>query len=266
MSLYEKRIVVKVGTSTLTHENGSPNLKYFNRLARVLVDVHNAGYDVIVVSSGAIAVGAKKLRMEEKPSELRLKQAAAAVGQSELMHTYGEYFGDYGTTVGQILLTGDDMYREAVRENLINTFDSLLELGCIPIVNENDSVSFEEIESEHKVFGDNDTLSAHVAVLCRASCLILLSDTEGLYDSDPHINPDAKLIEHISEITDDVLSLAGGAGTKLGTGGMVTKLSAAKLALEEGISMVITNGEYPERIYDILDGHRIGTLFMREEG
>jgi len=267
MSLFEKRIVIKVGTSTLTHENGTLNLRLFDRLARVLTDIRNAGYEVILVSSGAIAVGAAHLRMAEKPTELRLKQAAAAVGQSELMHIYSVFFGDYGATVAQILLTGDDIYRDSVRENLINTFDSLLELGCIPIVNENDSVSFAEIESEHsahKVFGDNDTLSAHVAAMCRAARLVLLSDIDGLFDSDPHTNPDARLIGRISEITDDVIKTAGGAGTRRGTGGMITKLSAAKQAMEAGISMTITNGARPEDIYDIIEGKPVGTLFQTE--
>ena len=261
MSLIENRIVVKVGTSTLTHDNGTLNLRSFDRLARVLTDIRNAGYEVILVSSGAIAVGASHLRMGEKPTELRLKQAAAAVGQSELMHIYSMFFGDYGSPVAQILLTGDDICRDAVRENLINTFDSLLELGCIPIVNENDSVSFAEIESEHQIFGDNDNLSAHVAALCRAARLVLLSDIDGLYDSDPHTNPNAKLIEHIGEITDDILNIAGGAGTRRGTGGMITKLAAARRAMDAGISMTITNGERPEALYDIIEGKPVGTLF-----
>jgi len=262
--LMPRRLVVKDGTSTLTHSGGSLNLRSFDRLARVLSDIQNLGYEVILVSSGAIAVGANKLRLPDKPAELRLKQAAAAVGQCELMHLYDKSFGEYGKIVGQILLTGDDVELPDVKQNLINTFDSLLELGIIPIVNENDSVSFKEIEtslSERKVFGDNDTLSAVVAVLVRASLLVLMSDIDGLYDSDPHNNAKAKLFSKITEINDDILSLAGGAVSRRGTGGMITKLQAAKLAMSRGIDMVITNGAYPETLYDSIEGKKIGTVF-----
>jgi glutamate 5-kinase len=262
--LKQNRIVVKVGTSTLTHDGSELNLRSFDRLARVLSDISNQGCEVILVSSGAIAVGARKMRMAEKPKELRLKQAAAAVGQCELMHLYDKFFGEYNRTVGQILLSASDVDDAAIAKNLRNTFDSLLELGVIPIVNENDSVSFTEIEAEHashKVFGDNDTLSAIVAVLCRAERLVLLSDIDGLYSADPRKNPDATLISTIPEITDSVRALAGGAGSSRGTGGMITKLQAAELAMGSGIDMTITNGARPEDIYDILEGKPVGTLF-----
>lgn len=259
------RVVVKVGTSTLTHEGGALNLRSFDALARVLSDIHNMGCEVILVSSGAIAVGAGKLKMKERPSELSLKQAAAAVGQCELMHLYDKFFGDYGHTVAQILLTGDDVENPEVKQNLISTFNSLLELGIIPIVNENDSVSYAEIEShaqEHKIFGDNDTLSAVVAVLCSADILVLLSDIDGLYDANPTENPDARLIREVRVIDDDIRALAGGAGSSRGTGGMITKLQAAELATDRGIDMIIANGKMPEILYDVVEGRPTGTLFV----
>lgn len=260
------RIVVKVGTSTLTHSGGALNLRSFDALARALSDIQNLGHEVILVSSGAIAVGANKLRFADKPSELRLKQAAAAVGQCELMHLYSRSFAEYGKIVAQILLTGDDVELPHVRENLVNTFDSLLDQGIIPIVNENDSVSSKEIEtsmSERKVFGDNDTLSAVVAVLTRAGKLVLLSDIDGLYDGDPRENPDAKLQRVITVIDDAVLSAAGGAGSRRGTGGMITKLHAARTCMESGVEMVITNGARPETLYDVVEGKDVGTLFKK---
>lgn len=260
--LVQNRVVVKVGTSTLTHDGGTLNLRSFDRLARVLSDIQNMGNDVILVSSGAIAVGQNKLRLEERPTELRLKQAAAAVGQCELMHLYDKFFGEYSKVVAQILLTGDDIELPEKKENLINTFEALLEMGIIPIVNENDSVSYTEIESEHKIFGDNDTLSSIVAVLCRAKTLVLMSDIDGLYESDPRENPDARLIREIRIIDDDIRALAGGAGSARGTGGMITKLEAAGLAMSEGIDMVITNGQHPETLYDIVEGKSAGTLFV----
>ena len=279
-ALVPNRVIVKVGTSTLTHENGEMNLRCFDALARVLSDVQNMGYEVIMVSSGAIAVGASRLRMDGKPEELRYKQAAAAVGQCQLMHLYDKFFGEYGKTVAQILLTGDDVHDPGIKQNLTNTFDTLLELGIIPIVNENDSVSSAEIESTavldgtggstpapvHKVFGDNDTLSAVVAELCRASLLILLSDIDGLYESDPRENPNARLIREIRVLDDEVYALAGGAGSNRGTGGMITKLRAAEITMSAGIDMVITNGSKPEGVYDIVGGRAVGTLFAARGG
>lgn len=264
-AVVQNRIVVKVGTSTLTHEGGQLNLHSLDALSRVLQDVRNMGFEVILVSSGAIAVGRVKLRLEERPTELRFKQAAAAVGQCALMHLYDKFFGEYGGTVAQILLTADDIESPEKKENLIGTFETLLEMGIIPIVNENDSVGFSEIESEHKVFGDNDTLSAVVAVLCRAKTLVLLSDIDGLYESDPRSDPGAKLIREVRAVDNSVIGRAGGAGSARGTGGMVTKLGAARRCMEAGIDMVITNGARPEGLYDIVRGRPSGTLFVGGE-
>ena len=258
-----RRLVVKVGTSTLTHASGELNFRNMDGLARVLSDIKNAGCEVILVSSGAIAVGVSKLSMPGRPEELRLKQAAAAVGQCELMHLYDKFFGEYGQTVAQILLTKEDVEQDDIRQNVVNTFHALLELGAIPIVNENDTVSFEEIESEqHKVFGDNDTLSAIVAVLCEADTLVLLSDIDGLYETDPRQDPDARLIREIRSITEDIQSVAGGAGSARGTGGMITKLAAAEIATEAGIDMIITNGARPQDLYAVMNGDMVGTLFI----
>ncbi|MDR0951980.1 MAG: glutamate 5-kinase [Oscillospiraceae bacterium] len=260
-----KRIVVKVGTSTLTREGGKINLRSFDLIARVLSDVHNMGHEIILVSSGAIAVGAHKLSMEKRPETLEQKQAAASVGQCELMHLYDKFFGEYGKTVGQILLSGDDVDDEEISRNLINTFDSLLKLGVIPIVNENDSVSFAEIETHaegHKVLGDNDKLSAVVAALCDAQLLVMFSDIDGLYDGDPKGEEKPRLIREVRVIDDDITSIAGGTGTSRGTGGMITKLQAARLTQSRGIDMIITNGSAPEKLYDIVEGKSVGTLFV----
>lgn len=262
------RIVVKVGTSTLTRDNGSMNLRSIDRLAMALADLRGQGHQVILVSSGAIGVGVGKLGMGSRPAELRFKQAAAAVGQCELMHIYDKFFGEYGATVAQILLTDEDVDDPRRAEHLENTFEALLELGCIPVVNENDSVSSAEIETGRtKVLGDNDTLSAIVARLCRADLLVLLSDIDGLYDKDPHCCPDAKLVKRVTELTEQVRAAAGGAGTARGTGGMQTKLDAAALAMAAGVDMVIANGSSPEKLYDIVAGADVGTRFCagREE-
>ena len=261
MGLYQNRIVVKVGTSTLTNDIGQNDLRSFDRLACVLSDIQNMGYEIILVSSGAIAVGTNKLKMKTKPSSMRLKQAAAAVGQGSIMFLYDKFFNDYDKTIAQILLTAEDMEIEEKKENLINTFDALLEMGIIPVVNENDSVSYTEIESEDRLFGDNDMLSAVVAVLCKAQKLIILSDIDGFYDSDPRLHPNAKLIERVDIIDDEMQSLAGGAGSRRGTGGMKTKLQAAKLASAQGIDTIVTNGKNPASLYDIVKGKNIGTLF-----
>lgn len=261
MRLSKHRIVVKVGTSTLTNDLGKSDLRTFDRLARTLSDIQNMGCEVILVSSGAIAVGKNKLNMYEQPKTMRLKQAAAAVGQCNIMFLYDKFFSDYDKTIGQILLNAEDIEVEEKKDNLINTFNTLLELGVIPVVNENDSVSYTEIESEDRLFGDNDMLSAIVAVLCRADKLVIFSDINGLYDKDPRLSPDAKLIPVIDEIDDSVFSLAGGAGSRRGTGGMKTKLSAARLATAQGIDTVITNGKNPEALYDLIEGRQVGTLF-----
>ena len=259
----EKRIVVKVGTSTLTHESGAPNLRRMNHLARILSDLHGMGHEVILVFSGAIAVGTSRLGLPERPGELRMKQAAAAVGQCQMMHIFDQSFSEYSQSAAQILLTGEDVEDQGRREHLKGTFFALLEMGVIPVVNENDSVSSAEIETgRHKVLGDNDTLSAIVAKLCRADLLILLSDIDGLYDADPKSNPEAKLLHRVAALTPEILEMAGGAGTWRGTGGMATKLSAARIAMEAGCDMVITNGQRPEDLYGIVEGGDVGTRFI----
>lgn len=255
-----KRIVIKIGTSTLTHRTGRLDLRHLETLARVLSDIKNMGLDVTLVTSGAIGVGMSKLGMTERPKELRYKQAAASVGQCELMHIYDKFFLDYSQVVGQILITKSDIVEENRREKVENTFEALFELGAIPVVNENDTTGVDEI-----LFGDNDTLSAEVAALVGADLLIILSDIDGLYDSDPRENEDAKIIRRVTGINDEIRALAGGAGTKLGTGGMVTKIHAAEVCFENDIPMVITNGAELESIYDILAGRVAGTLFMKEE-
>lgn len=262
MGLYQNRIIVKVGTSTLTNEMGKSDLRSFDRLACVLSDIQNMGYEVILVSSGAIAIGTNKLNMKERPSSMRMKQAAAAVGQCSMMFLYDKFLNDYDKTIAQILLNAEDMEQEEKKENLINTFNALLEMDIIPVVNENDSVSYTEIESADRLFGDNDMLSAVVAVLCRARQLVILSDINGLYDADPRLYPNAKLISRIEKIDETVYALAGGAGSKRGTGGMKTKLQAAALATAQGIDTVITNGKAPEALYEIVKGNKAGTLFV----
>ena len=259
------RVVVKVGTSTLTHDTGKLNLKNMEHLARTLADLEGMGHEMILVSSGAIAIGSTKLGQRERPTELRMKQAAAAVGQCTMMHVYNKLFGEYNRVVAQILLTGEDVDAPVRAEHLHNTFESLLELGVIPVVNENDSVSSAEIETgKCKVLGDNDTLSAMVARLCRADLLVLLSDIDGLYDDDPHQNPGARLIHRVDRVTPELRAVAGGAGTWRGTGGMTTKLNAAELAMKAGVDMVITNGARPEDLYGIVAGEDIGTRFVAQ--
>ncbi|MEG1858509.1 MAG: glutamate 5-kinase [Pseudoflavonifractor sp.] len=256
------RIVVKVGTSSLTHDTGRLNLHNMDLLARTLSDLEGMGHEIVLVSSGAIGVGATKLGLQTRPTELRMKQAAAAVGQCAIMHLYDKLFGEYNRVVAQILLTGEDVDAPVRAQHLQNTFEALLELGIIPVVNENDSVSSAEIETgKCKVLGDNDTLSAIVARLVKADLLVLLSDIDGLYDADPHAVPDAKLIHEVTEITPQLRAMAGGAGTWRGTGGMATKLSAAEIAMDAGVEMVITNGAHIEHLYGIVAGEDIGTRF-----
>ena len=258
----KQRIVVKVGTSTLTHDSGALDLRSMEHLVRTLADLHGMGHEVILVTSGAIAVGTAKLGLSERPQELRMKQAAAAVGQCRMMHIYDKLFSEYNRSVAQILLTGDDVEIPQRAEHLRSTFSALLEMGVIPVVNENDSVSSAEIETgRHKVLGDNDTLSAIVARLCGADLLVLLSDIDGLYDDDPHKNKNAKLLPTVYNI-DEVRDVAGGAGTSRGTGGMVTKLEAAERATNAGIHMIIANGNNVDSLYDILNGKPVGTLFV----
>ena len=251
-----KRVVVKVGTSTLTHDTGHINLQRVETLVRVLADLRNSGKEVVLVTSGAVGVGRGKIGFSDSGHGTKEKQAYSAIGQSELMGIYGRLFSEYGCSVAQILLTKNVLEDAVRKENAINTFAKLLEWGVIPIVNENDVISTEEIE-----FGDNDTLSAVVASLIGAQTLIILSDIDGLYSADPRTDSTAKLVEKVEEITDELLSTAGGAGSKRGTGGMVTKLLAARRATACGVNMVITNGKDPRIIYDILEGKSVGTLF-----
>ena len=251
------RIVIKIGTSTITHPTGRLNIRQMEALCKVLSDLKNAGNEVILVSSGAIGMGVGKLRLGKKPTDVPTKQAAAAVGQCELMYTYDKLFSEYRHTVAQILLTADDIADPVRHENFQNTIQRLLELDAIPIVNENDTVSTEEIE-----IGDNDTLSATVSASIRAELLVLLSDIDGLYDSDPRQNPDARLIHVVPELNDAVFALAGGKGSALGTGGMVTKLKAAAIATRAGCEMLIANGKDPHILYDIAAGKNVGTRFL----
>ena len=251
------RIVVKVGTSTLAHATGRLNIRRVEEMVKVLSDLKNAGHEVILVSSGAIGMGVGKLNLPGKPSDIPTKQAAAAVGQCELMYTYDKLFSGYNHTVAQILLTGEDVDHEERRTNFENTMYRLLELGALPVINENDTVATAEIK-----VGDNDTLGGIVACCVKADLLVLLSDIEGLYTADPRKDPDAKLINLVEEVTPEVEALAGGAGSSLGTGGMATKLRAAKMVTAAGCDMIIANGEHPEYLYDIVDGKAVGTRFL----
>lgn len=255
-----KRVVVKVGTSTLTHKNGKLNLKGMESICRVLTDLKNYGREIVLVSSGAIGVGVGKLGLKERPSETSAKQAAAAVGQCELMFMYDKFFGEYNQCVAQVLLTKSVTDAPRSRENVQNTFNELAKLSVIPIVNENDTVETAELEGAN--FGDNDMLSAIVAQIISADLLVILTDTEGLYDSDPRTNPEAKIIREVKEVTEELENMATGAGTSRGTGGMATKLKAAKLATESGIACHIMNGSEATRLYDLFDGKEIGTHFI----
>lgn len=251
------RIVVKVGTSTLTHATGNLNIRRVECLCRVLSDIKNAGHEIILVTSGAVGMGLGKLSIKQRPSDIPSKQAVAAVGQCELMYTYDREFSQHNHVVAQILLSAYDVENEERRRNFHNTIFRLLELGVLPIINENDTVATEEL-----TIGDNDTLSAIVAVSAGADLLVLLSDIDGLYTADPRKDPKAKLIPQVNGITPEVENLAGGSGSSLGTGGMATKLHAAKIANGSGIDMIITNGSSPEVLYRILDGEAVGTRFI----
>ena len=254
------RTVIKIGTSTLTYANGCVNIRRIETLCKIVSDLKNAGNEIILVSSGAIGMGVGKLHLGAKPKDIAGKQACAAVGQCELMYTYDKLFLEYNHTVAQLLLTAPDLSCEDRSKKFENTMKRLLELGVLPIINENDTVATEEIE-----FGDNDTLAAKVAVAVGADMLILLSDIDGLYSADPHKDPDARLIPEVHELSPDILSLAGDAGSSLGTGGMQTKLRAAAIATESGCDMVIANGAEPDRLYDIFDGHTVGTKFYAKK-
>lgn len=252
-----KRLVVKVGTSTLTYSTGKTNIRRMHKLVSVLSDIVNSGIEVALVTSGAIGVGVGKLGLKERPEDTQGRQAAAAVGQCELMFMYDKLFAEYGHTVAQLLFTKSDVDNEERRTNLINTFDKLFAYGAVPIINENDTVAVEEI-----VYGDNDSLSAIVAKLISADALIILTDIDGLYDDNPLENEDAKLISTVTEITDDLYKAAGGHGSKFSTGGMVTKLHAAQISTSAGIDTIVMNGSAPEAIYKALDGKQAGTFFV----
>ena len=255
------RIVVKVGTSTLAHATGRLNIQRMERLCRVLSDLKNGGHEIILVSSGAIGMGVGKLNLPGRPADMPSKQAAAAVGQCELMYTYDKQFTEYSHTVAQLLLTGEDIKSEQRSRNVRNTLSRLLELGALPIINENDAVATDEIGVENTI-GENDTLSAIVAAAIGADVLVLLSDIDGLYDKDPRHHPDAHLIPTVERVDDDLFTLAEGSSTGLGTGGMVTKLRAAAIATAAGCEMVIANGAAPEVLYDIAEGKPTGTRFL----
>ena len=256
------RIVIKVGTSTLAHPTGRLNIQRIELLCKVMSDLKNAGHQIILVSSGAIAMGFGKLNLPERPKDVPTKQASAAVGQCELMYTYDKLFTEYNHTVAQLLITRPDIAEGGRRrENFHVTLERLLELGALPIINENDTMATEEIK-----IGDNDTLAARVAVSMEADLLILLSDIDGLYTADPRTHPDAELISDIPALTDEIIALAGGAGSSLGTGGMATKLQAATLATAAGCDMVIANGVAPSILYDIADGKPVGSRFRAKKG
>ncbi len=254
------RIVIKIGTSTLAHPTGHLNIRRVEEMCKIISDMKNAGNNVILVSSGAIGMGVGKLGLSARPSDIPTKQAAAAVGQCELMYTYDRIFSQYHHTVAQLLITGEDVKNEIRHNNFNNTLERLLELNAIPVINENDTVATEEI-----VIGDNDTLAAIVACSVKADKLVLLSDIDGLYTADPHTDPDARLISVVNDLDDTILSLAGGTASDQGTGGMVTKLQAAKICMECGCEMIITNGSHPENLYDILDGKTVGTTFTEKK-
>ena len=250
------RIVIKIGTSTLTHGSGHLNIRRVEALCKTLSDIRNAGHALIVVTSGAIAMGVSKLGLKKRPDDIPTKQAAAAVGQCELMYVYDKLFGEYHHTVSQLLITGDDTRSPERHRNFSNTLERLLELGALPIINENDTVATEELG-----IGDNDTLAAIVAESVRADLLILLSDKDGLYTDNPDQNPDAKFIDTVDIIDDKILAMGKGPGTSVGKGGMSTKISAARIATDSGADMIITNAEDISKLGDVLEGGHIGTLF-----
>ncbi len=257
----KRRVVIKVGTSTLAHPSGQLNIRLVEDLVKVISDIKNAGYEIALVSSGAIGLGAAKLGLRERPKDTPTKQACAAVGQCELMNMYDKLFNEYNIIAAQVLLTKYVLSDER-KENVENSLEKLLEKGAIPIVNENDVVAIDELELE---VGENDSLAAMVACLINADLLIIMSDIDGLYDCDPRSNPNAKLISRVDKITDEIVNSAKGAGSELGTGGMATKIKAAKLATRNGIDMLIINGNRPKNLYDVFDGNIIGTLFAAEK-
>ena len=253
------RIVVKIGTSTLAYATGQLNIRRVEELCKTMSDIRNAGHELILVSSGAIGMGVGKLGLRTRPRDIPTKQAAAAVGQCELMYIYDKLFSEYHHTVAQLLITADNLSNETRHANFTNTLNRLLELGAVPVINENDTVATDEI-----VIGDNDTLAAMVAESVEANLLVLLSDIDGLYTADPHADPTAKLLPVVHRVDDGIRTLAGVSSTDQGTGGMVTKLRAAEICLNCGCEMVIANGSEPTLLYDIVEGKPVGTRFVGE--
>lgn len=253
------RIVVKIGTSTLAYATGQLNIRRVEELCKTMSDIRNAGHELILVSSGAIGMGVGKLGLRTRPRDIPTKQAAAAVGQCELMYVYDKLFSEYHHTVAQLLITADNLSNETRHANFTNTLNRLLELGAVPVINENDTVATDEI-----VIGDNDTLAAMVAESVEANLLVLLSDIDGLYTADPHADPNAKLLPVVHRVDDSIRALAGVSSTDQGTGGMVTKLRAAEICLNCGCEMVIANGREPRLLYDIVEGKPVGTRFVGE--
>lgn len=254
------RLVIKIGTSTLAHPTGHPNIRHIEKFCKVVSDIKNAGYEVIIVSSGAVSMGRGKAGTDNIGDCLPLKQALAAIGQCELMYTYDKYFGEYNHTVAQLLLTASNFNDEQQYENLISTMNKLLELNVIPIINENDTVATQELK-----IGDNDTLGARVATSVKADLLILLTDIDGLFTADPNKDANAKLLTQVNEITPQIEAIAGGSSSAVGTGGMATKIEAAKIAMAAGCDMVIANGKDPSVLYDIIEGKQVGTKFTGEK-
>lgn len=254
-----KRVVVKVGTSTLTHRTGRLNIRRVENLVKTLADLQNAGHEIVLVSSGAIALGMGKLGMTKRPSDTPGKQACAAVGQCELMYMYDKFFAEYSIVVAQVLLTKYVLLEDR-RQHVVNSMERLLSQGVIPIVNENDTVAIDELELE---VGENDSLAANVATIANADLLVIMSDIDGLYDKDPHVHENANLIPEVGEITDDIRSLAGGAGSAFGTGGMATKIKAVEIAHAADIDVVLMNGKNPHKLYDLFEDKPVGTLFAK---
>ena len=255
-----KRVVVKVGTSTLTHRTGRLNIRRVENLVKTLADLQNAGHEIVLVSSGAIALGMGKLGMTKRPQDTPGKQACAAVGQCELMYMYDKFFAEYSIVVAQVLLTKYVLLEDR-RQHVVNSMERLLSQGVIPIVNENDTVAIDELELE---VGENDSLAANVATITNADLLVIMSDIDGLYDKDPHVHEDARLIPEVGKITDDIRDLAGGAGSALGTGGMATKIKAVEIAHAADIDVVLMNGKNPRKLYDLFEDKPVGTIFAKQ--
>lgn len=255
-----KRVVVKVGTSTLTHRTGRLNIRRVENLVKTLADLQNAGHEIVLVSSGAIALGMGKLGMTKRPQDTPGKQACAAVGQCELMYMYDKFFAEYSIVVAQVLLTKYVLLEDR-RQHVVNSMERLLSQGVIPIVNENDTVAIDELELE---VGENDSLAANVATIANADLLVIMSDIDGLYDKDPHVHEDARLIPEVGRITDDIRDLAGGAGSALGTGGMATKIKAVEIAHAADVDVVLMNGKNPRKLYDLFEDKPVGTIFAKQ--